>query len=86
MLSTTMIRILFFGKLADAQQALTCELPAGVKTVQELAAWLGSNNPMLAQGLGQKGGRIAVNQKMVVGDHSVEDGDEIAFMSPLSGG
>jgi len=33
-----------------------------------------------------KGNRISVNQLFVEKDALIKDGDEIAFMSPLSGG
>lgn len=81
-----MIRILFFGRLSDAAQPLSCELPDDVATVQQLAIWLGADNPALSDALSAKGVRIAVNQDMTAKDAAIKDGDEIAFMSPLSGG
>ena len=81
-----MIKVLFFGSLSDAAQPLSCELPKDVNTVADLAFWLASNNPLLIHGLAAEGVRIAVNQTMTDKKALIKDGDEIAFMSPLSGG
>jgi len=40
----------------------------------------------LDKSLSDKGVRIAVNQMMTPRSATIKDGDEIAFMSPLSGG
>jgi molybdopterin converting factor small subunit len=34
----------------------------------------------------KKGNRISINKNIITGNVSLKDGDEIAFMSPLSGG
>ena len=81
-----MIKILFFGRLSDAAQPMDCELPKGVSTAGELAIWLEAQKPLLDKGLSDKGVRIAVNQIMTPRSATIKDGDEIAFMSPLSGG
>lgn len=81
-----MVTILFFGRLSDVSETLTCALPHGVSTINALSNWLGEENAALREALLAKGNRIAVNQQIVAVDAPITDGDEIAFMSPLSGG
>ncbi len=81
-----MIKILFFGRLSDVSETLTCALPHGVSTINALSSWLGEENAALGEALSAKGNRIAKNQQIVAVDAPISDGDEIAFMSPLSGG
>ena len=81
-----MIKILFFGRLSDAAQPMSCELPIEVSTVGELSQWLGQRDETLNEALSAKGNRIALNQAICDENAVVKDGDEIAFMSPLSGG
>lgn len=81
-----MINILFFGRLSDFAQPVSCELPNSVKNTQQLCAWLEDNNSGLAGVLSDKSIRIALNQAFVTGNADIQDGDEVAFMSPLSGG
>ncbi len=65
---------------------MSCELPIEVSTVGELSQWLGQGDEALNEALNAKGNRIALNQAICDEDAVVKDGDEIAFMSPLSGG
>ena len=81
-----MVKILFFGRLSDAAQPLDRPLPDGVRTVEALADWLAAEAPALGDLLGQPGVRIAVNQRFTTTGQAISDDDEIAFMSPLSGG
>jgi len=64
----------------------TAELPQAVKTAADLQLWLENENAELRPALMAKGNRISVNQLFVEKDALIKDGDEIAFMSPLSGG
>jgi len=84
-----MTHILFFGRLRDvAQRAqLPCALPASVRTVADVRAWLGEADPAIGAALASPGVRVAVNQRICLSDDEpVLDAWEIAFMSPLSGG
>jgi len=81
-----MIKILFFGRLSDLAKPMSCELPQAVKTAADLQLWLEKENAPLRPALSVKGNRISVNHIFVEKDALIKDGDEIAFMSPLSGG
>ncbi len=81
-----MIEILFFGRLGDASETLRLELPQGVSDTEGLTAWLSAENEMLAAELEKAGNRIAVNKTIISENTPLKDGDEIAYMSPLSGG
>ncbi|MGB0906523.1 MAG: MoaD/ThiS family protein [Maricaulaceae bacterium] len=81
-----MIKILFFGRLSESSPELTVKLPDAVTDLESLKAWLSAENTVLGQALARPGNRAAINQDMMTGNAPVNDGDEIAFMSPLSGG
>ncbi len=81
-----MIKILFFGRLSDFAGPIACTLPKDVATTQQLIKWLGREDVPLEKALTAKGNRIAVNKELVMRNAPIKDGDEIAFMSPLSGG
>ncbi len=78
--------ILFFGRLSELSAPLDIDLPKDIKTVDGLIIWLEENYPALKSGLKHKGNRIAVNHEIVDLKSLVSNKDEIAFMSPLSGG
>ena len=81
-----MIEILFFGRLGDASENLSIDLLASVADINGLTAWLSAQNSALAVELEKAGNRVAVNKTIISENTSLKDGDEIAFMSPLSGG
>jgi sulfur-carrier protein len=79
-----MATILFFGRLQDAvgTRALKATLPAGVRDTESLRAWLGRDHPALRE----VSIRIAVNAELRPGNAPLAEGDEIAFLPPMSGG
>jgi len=91
-----MIHILFFGKLADiAEQSLgsseiSFDLTKGQQNISlpDLRDSLTEKAPSLVDELSKPSNLCAINQEMCVNltDTFVSDGDEVAFMSPLSGG
>lgn len=81
-----MIEILFFGRLGDASETLRVTLPEGVGDTDGLTQWLSQRNPALGKELGKVGNRVAVNKAIIAENIPLKDGDEIAYMSPLSGG
>ena len=81
-----MIEILFFGRLGDASKTLRADLPAGVSDTDGLTKWLSEQNSALGSELEKAGNRIAVNKTIISENSAVKEGDEIAYMSPLSGG
>ncbi len=80
--------ILLFGKLKDAFGAASVPFPEGAATAAEVRARLVAANPDLAEMLGSRTVRIAVNQELVANEISarVSAADEIALLPPLSGG
>ena len=84
-----MASILFFGRLADAagRAQIDAPLPNGVTDLAALIAWVGADRPELAAALAGPGVQVAINQALVRAiDAPLADGDEIAFMPPMSGG
>jgi molybdopterin synthase sulfur carrier subunit len=79
-----MATILFFGRLQDVVGArtLTAALPDGVRDTDSLRDWLGRDHPALRE----TSVRIAVNAELRSGNAPLGDGDEIAFLPPMSGG
>jgi molybdopterin converting factor small subunit len=81
-----MITILFFGNLGDIFPTMEISLPPSVITIEDLTLWLSENMFISEKTLLKKGNRISINKNIIIGNVSLKDGDEIAFMSPLSGG
>ncbi|MGB8364107.1 MAG: molybdopterin converting factor subunit 1 [Rhizomicrobium sp.] len=62
-------------------------LPAGVKTVADLAAWLGARGQGYAEAFADPGRlRVAVNQDHVSFETMLGPDDEVAFFPPVTGG
>jgi molybdopterin converting factor small subunit len=74
------MRIRFFGRLGEGAPA--GPVPSGVRDTGALRAWLGQRRPELLDAAI----RIAVNDEMILGDRALDEGDEIAFLPPMSGG
>jgi molybdopterin converting factor small subunit len=74
------MRILFFGRLSDG--APPPPVPPEIRDTDALRLWLGRGRPeLLAASV-----RIAVNDEMILGKRAIAEGDEIAFLPPMSGG
>jgi molybdopterin converting factor subunit 1 len=76
--------ILFFGRLQDEVGAsrLTAALPDGVRDAEGLRSWLGREHPALLD----PAVRMAVNATFCAAGAPIAESDEIAFLSPMSGG
>jgi molybdopterin synthase sulfur carrier subunit len=84
-----MVTILYFARLREAlgtpREALA--LPAGVNDVGTLRAALVSRGGAWADALSSaRNVRAAVNQDMASAETPVNDGDEVAFFPPVTGG
>ena len=78
-----MLKLVFLGRLEDAAGAP--ELMAA--PVPDLEALIAALDPELARELRGPRVRIAVNGALVADRaHPLEDGDEVAFLPPVSGG
>ena len=84
-----MVRLVFLGKFGDVAPAGLAEiaLPGGVRTLRELKDWVAGQQPVLGAAMEATRTRLIVNQ-CVAHDLSqpVADGDEVAFLPPMSGG
>lgn len=74
------MKILFFGRLRDGAPAGAT--PPGIDDTDALRAWLGRDRPELLDA----SVRIAVNDEMILGNRVLDEGDEVAFLPPMSGG
>lgn len=84
-----MIRVLYFALLRErmgrAEERIP--LPPGIATVGALAAWLRARDAAGAAAFAPGSPvRAAVNQDFAVPDTQVQDGDEVAFFPPVTGG
>jgi len=73
------MKILFFGRLKDGAPH---SVPPEIRDTDALRAWLGHDRPELLD----TSIRIAVNDEMILGNRALDEGDEIAFLPPVSGG
>jgi sulfur-carrier protein len=82
-----MVKLVFLGKFGDVADSTEVALPEDVGTLSDLTRWLTRQQPLLGQAMAATTTRLVVNQ-CVVHDVSapIADGDEIAFLPPMSGG
>jgi sulfur-carrier protein len=82
------VRVRFFAAARECAGASAIDIEVGgVATVTDLIARLAHDRgAALAAALTAPGMRFAVNQVLVEPDAAIADGDEIAFMPPVTGG
>ena len=82
------VRILYFAGLREAvgQSTEQIALPAGVGSVGQLHAHLAARGGAWEALATTKNLRTAVNQQMVAMEAPLQDGDEVAFFPPVTGG
>ena len=78
-----MITVLLFGHYRDIAPSLTLEIPPGA-TVADVAALLAARDPRFDGLLSRT--RAAVGADFVNVNTALKDGDELAFLPPMSGG
>jgi len=84
-----MVRLVFLGKFGDLAPAGLSEiaLPGEVKTLADLKSWVARTSPGLGQAMERTPARLVLNQCVAQDlSHAIADGDEIAFLPPMSGG
>ncbi|MEM6626365.1 MAG: MoaD/ThiS family protein [Pseudomonadota bacterium] len=81
-----MAKLLFFGRMSDIEADRDVDLPQGVSDTDALIDWLSADNPVFADMVREKGNSLVVNQAIVRGATPISNADEIAFLSPVSGG
>ncbi len=84
-----MLKVLYFASLRErmgrAEEDLP--LPPGVATVGDLLAHLKGRDPAGAAAFAQPSlVRAAVNQEFAGAAAALQDGDEVAFFPPVTGG
>ncbi|MCM3764090.1 molybdopterin converting factor subunit 1 [Neobacillus niacini] len=77
-----MNKVLFFAHLRDAVGEEVLRLDASGKTVAELKAELTSKYKLPRMDTVM----TAINEEFASNDEVIQDGDEIAFIPPVSGG
>ena len=82
------VRVRFFAAARECAGASSIDVELGtVATVADLIALLArERGAELAAKLTEAGMRFAVNQTLVEKDQRLVDGDEVAFMPPVTGG
>jgi len=81
-----MIDVRFFGKLGDiASQDMRLN-HADVSTVRDILDYLATESSAIYSEVTGPQVLIAVNQQIVTADFAVNDGDEVAFLPPVTGG
>ena len=81
--------LLYFAWVREqiGRDAEEVALPADVRTVAALLAWLQGRGDGYARALEDLSViRVAVNQEFAAADHAVADGDEVALFPPVTGG
>jgi sulfur-carrier protein len=83
------VKILYFAwlraRIGVAEEQVS--LPAGVRDVGGLLAWLQARGPRYAETLRDPSVvRVAVNQDYVGNEHPLADRDEVAIFPPVTGG
>ena len=79
------VKVLFFASCREivGEREVEVEVPEGA-TVADLAAGIGSEHPRFLEMEGNL--MISVNQDYAGRDTRLKDGDEVAFIPPVSGG
>lgn len=82
-----MIKVLFFAKLREtldcAELAMSAE---GSDTTESLRRRLISDHPAWQEALSDEQLLVAVNQQLCTEEQALQDGDELAFFPPVTGG
>jgi molybdopterin converting factor small subunit len=85
-IEVTPVKVLFYGRLAEAiGPEVEIEMPPGC-SVEELRERLIAEHPEAEQTLRSKRARACVGDALVHEDHVLEAADRVEFLPPVSGG
>ena len=79
------VKVLFFASLREQVGTAELTVSAGnlAEVYQQIAVILGEQ---AVQTLRNENIRIAINQDLIEADQQLADGDEVAFLPPVTGG
>ena len=82
------VKVLFFASLRDAvgRESLTLEISTTASVEQFMRQLVTAVSAAAYAALSNEAVRIAVNQDLVQADVEIHDGDEVAFLPPVTGG
>ncbi len=83
------ITLVFLARLREAFGTAVerIELPAEIATVAALRAWLAARGGAWSRELAPgRAVRVALNHDLVAPESNLRDGDEVAFLPPVTGG
>lgn len=83
------LELRFFASLREALETSqeSIDVPSSVRTISELRAFLMQRGGVWAQALAEgKALRCALNQHMVDANTVLQEGSEVAFFPPVTGG
>lgn len=83
-----MITVLFFARVRDQVgcNELEVQLPEAISDIGAFTDFIMSQGEAFAAALSDPNVLVAVNQEMASSQTTVEDGDEIAYFPPVTGG
>jgi sulfur-carrier protein len=83
-----MIKVLLFGRLSDLHEEAELQLEwlPELADLRKLAKKISANHGQLNREFENPQTLISVNQTLVTWDYSISDGDEVAFLPPVTGG
>ncbi|QUJ68311.1 molybdopterin synthase sulfur carrier subunit [Photobacterium sp. GJ3] len=81
-----MITVMFFAQVRELVGADRIEVAADFSDAEALRAYLSSQGDKWALALDAQRLLVAVNQTITAFDTPLQDGDEVAFFPPVTGG
>lgn len=83
-----MIKVLFFARIRDqvGTGQVEVQLPSSVHTLLQFTAHLIATHPSFGGIIDQPSVLVAINQEFANADNRIQDGDEIAYFPPVTGG
>ena len=83
-----MIKIIFFARVRDqlGTDEIELPLPQGVQNVASITALLQQRGEVFESTLADPSILVAVNQEMASPQTTIDEGDEVAYFPPVTGG